>query len=129
MQITITNPRLLSGIAAATAVYNATLGEGVDPLTPEQYLQTVAEGWAASYADQYEVGIISSAAFVLRFTPEEIAQIQAVAQVSPEVAGYLSSVVESKRVFLWIPEVTGGLDALVQAGLLTQERRDAILAF
>lgn len=129
MQLTITNARHIAGIAAATAAHNATLPDEATPLTPEEYAQSRMEAAAESWADQHEVGIISSAAFVLRFQPAEIAAIQAVAQVSPEVAGYLTSVVESRRVFLWLPEVTGGLDALVTAGLLTQARRDEILAY
>jgi hypothetical protein len=132
--ITIDNALREAGIAAAAAAYNAALptppeGETPATLTPEQYAQMVMDGAADSYVTQFSVGVIFSADFVLRFTPEENAAITAAAATDELVAGFLTQVRATPTVRLYSDVVVQGLAYLVSQNLITQERADVILAY
>jgi len=115
------------GIQAAANAYNA--ANPSQWISAEQYMQMVVEGAALSYASQYRVGVISSGAFVLRFTPSEYAGIETASATDPIVAGFLARVQESNEVVLYADEVVQGLAYLVAQSLLTQQRSEEILAY
>lgn len=139
MNITITDPLRLAGIAAARAAYNDANPDVKDAdgnvtevrqiATDEAYMQHVVDGACDSYVASNEVGWIPSAEFVLRFTPQEIGAIKAAAQVSPAVADYLAQVNAAPKVRVVSTLVQGGIDALIAAGLVAPDRRAALLAY
>lgn len=129
--LTITmNAWQVAGLRAATAKFNAEQPEvdGVKPadITEQEYAQRVFGAALDSYA--LPVSKIFSGDFILRFTSDEYRGIVAAAQASPAVASYLTQVRESPTVNLRHELVTGGIAALVGAGLLTAERAAVILA-
>lgn len=120
----------VAGLAHATAAYNAaqpTVDEvEPTPLTEAEYAQQVFGSALTSYSRARS--IITSAAFVLRFTPAEFAGIVAAAAVSPAVAGYLAEVTNSPTVNLRHEIVTGGLAAIEAAGLIAPGRAAQLVA-
>jgi hypothetical protein len=82
-----------------------------------------------SYADLFQIGRITSAAFVLRFSPEEYAAIMAAAPERPEVAGYITQLCQQPYVPLTDPRLQPALQAMAVAGLIDAGRVDAILAY
>lgn len=133
LNLTITSARQMAGAEAAAAAHNAArpVDENGDPvgpaLTGESYLQMVLEGACESYRDAYAVDRITSSEFVYRFTAAEMAGINASAD--PVVQGFVSQVRAESHVWLASDEVAAGMAYAVGAGLLTQARADAILAY
>lgn len=82
-----------------------------------------------SYSDLFRIGVITSAAFVLRFTPEEYAAIVAAGPDHPEVAGYITQLADQAYVALNDPRLQPALETLAQEGLIAPERVDALLAY
>jgi hypothetical protein len=72
LTVTLTDPRLIDGWVEA-ANRNGT--------TPEAIAGGFLENQGRSYADLFGVGVITSAAFVARFTPAEYGAILAAAEV------------------------------------------------
>jgi hypothetical protein len=126
MNVTITNPLQLAGVTAMAADYRARTGETI---TDEQYLQSQVEAVCLGYASAYRIGIVSSGDFVLRFTAQEFAMINAAAGTDPHIAGFIGRVRESEWVVLYSAEVVGGMQYLVEVELLTQERAAQIIAW
>jgi hypothetical protein len=124
--ITITDERQLKGIAAQTIEYNEANGQ---TLTDEQYAQFMTETTCNSLADKFNVGIITSSEYVLRFTPQENQAITDAAATDPLIAQYLTDVRSASRVVLYSDEVVQGHQYLVASALLTQQRSDEILAY
>jgi len=125
--VTISDTLREQGVQAAANAFNAANPD--QWVSAEGYLQQVVDSAALSYANQFKVGVISSGAFVLRFTPAEYGGIETAAQTDPIIAGFLARVTESNEVVLYAEEVTMGLDYLVAQGLLTAERAAEILAY
>lgn len=76
--------------------------------------------------------IITPRAFRMRFTSTERATItlaasQALGDGDATLQVYLDDLSSATEIDLDHPEITSGLDALVDAGLLTVERRDEML--
>jgi hypothetical protein len=77
--------------------------------------------------------VIPSLAFLARFTADESSAIQTAALANPPTAGslalhlYLLQLGAATVVDLTSPLTAAGLDALVTAGLLTADRKTAIL--
>lgn len=135
LTITIDDPRLEAGIAAAQEEHDASI-LGKDPSathavysTPEAYLRHLIEGTCEPLAERYNIGIISSGAFVLRFTASEREAIDAAALSDDTVVGFLSRVGESPHALLYSDEVQQGIAYLVDVGLLTQQRADEVLSY
>lgn len=82
-----------------------------------------------SYSDLFKIGVITSAAFVLRFTPEEYAAIVAAAPEHPEVAGYITQLSDQAFVSLNDSRLHPALESLAQAGLIGSNRVDALLSY
>lgn len=129
LTVTIEDPVLEAGVEAACAAHNATLDEDATPLTPEEYLQTTVANAAHSYVKQFRVGTIFASDYVLRFTSQEWAAINAAAASDEVMAAYLQKVRALPEVRLWSHEMIDGHAYLVAEGLLTPARSDEILAF
>lgn len=72
--------------------------------------------------------IIPPLEFLQRFTAAERAAIRAAATASPELADWIDQARFAREIELDAPTTAAGLDALVAGGLLTAERRAAVLA-
>lgn len=81
------------------------------------------------YADMFRIGVMTSAAFVARFTPSEYGAILAAAEVNQEVGQLVSELTSSPYVALDDARLEPGLNQLVAAGLLAAERVPQILAY
>jgi hypothetical protein len=115
-----TDQRYMDGwVAAANAA-----GE-----TPEAFVEQFLRDQGKTYAGLYKVGTWPAAAFVLRFTTEEITAIRAAAETDENVAGILAQLGAEPFVAVDDPRVGPGVGYLVMAGLLTQERAAEVLAY
>jgi hypothetical protein len=117
-------------IAAIHAAWNAGAG-GFDeyPGTAEAWLQRVVESACESYRDQYRSDAITSAAFILRFEPDELATIRAAAAQDPQLGAWMHRVQAEPLIWLGSDEVAGARQALVAFGLLRPERAEVIFAY
>ena len=97
--------------------------------TAEAIATELLENQGNNYADLFHIGVITSAAFIARFRPAEYAAIMCAAEQSPEVAGYISELVNRPFVPLWDPRLSAAVTALAQAGLINEERLPEIMAY
>ncbi len=133
--VTLTNPR---HIAAANAAYLATVppppAEDQEP-TPApyadvtEYVQRAIERVADSWRDTTRSDAISTAAFIRRIPAQSYLAILAAAEQVPELQAYFARLDAEPLVWLGSDETIAGVQALVGAGLLTQEQADALLAY
>lgn len=72
--------------------------------------------------------VIAPLEFLQRFTPEERASIRAAAAASPELADWIDQARFAREIDLDATATIAGIVALVAAGLLTTERKAAVLA-
>lgn len=72
--------------------------------------------------------IFTAYEFMLRFTAEERAAFRAAALTDPNVADFQQLAQSAQEIFTNDPVTIMGMDYLVSVGLLTQARRDEILA-
>lgn len=72
--------------------------------------------------------IFTAYEFMLRFTAEERAAFRAAALTDPNVADFQQLAQSAQEIFTNDPVTIMGMDYLVSVGLLTQRRRDTILA-
>lgn len=131
LTVTITNPRIIDGFVQA-AINNGT--------TPELLATGFLENQGLSYANLFHIGVITSAEFIRRFTPTEYAAILT-ACVPPEdatpeeiaQAAAINSLVDqltaSPNVALDDPRLAPGLQVLVDAGLIAEERVSELLYY
>jgi len=98
-------------------------------VTPEAMALEMLQHQGTRYADLFKIGVLTSAAFVQRFTAAENGAIRAAAEQSPEVASLLKEVVDSPTVVLTDPRIPPGLAMLTAAGLLAQGRAAEIIAW
>ncbi len=70
---------------------------------------------------------ISSYDFMLRFTPFEQQAIQTAAQSNWQIQLWMTMIASKHRLNVADPKITGGMQALVSAGLLTAARSAQIL--
>ena len=120
LTITITDTRLIDGWVEA-ANRNST--------TPAELAGEFLRIQGRSYADLFAVGLITSAAFVSRFTPAEYGAVLAAAEQSPEVAALIAELTSSPLVALDDPRLEPGLTLLAAAGLIAAERVPELLAY
>lgn len=118
--ITLSTPRLVDGFIEA-ANRNGT--------TPEALALEFLEQQGKSYADLFRVGVMTSAAFIARFTPEEYAAILAAAEVDPTVHGLLDTLLSEPIVNFADPRLAPGVQQLADAGLIEAGRVPALLAY
>lgn len=113
-------PRALDGLIEAGNRNSATAEEIATELLTIQGL---------SYADLFHIGVITSAAFLARFTPAEYAAICTAAESSPEVATLIEQLTSSPNVSFSDPRLEPGLQLLVSLELLAPERVSELLAY
>jgi hypothetical protein len=80
-----------------------------------------------SYADLFEVGVITSAAFIARFTPAEYASI--LNATNPVIQGLLATLLSEPLVNFDDPRLAPGLEVLVAAKLVAPERVQVLLSY
>lgn len=81
------------------------------------------------YANLFQIGVLTSAGFVARFTPAEYASIIAAAETDEDVAVLIAQLTASPYVALDDPRLEPGLALLVSAGLLAPHRPAEIVAY
>ena len=120
LTVTINDPHTIDGWAEA-AIRNNT--------TPEELAAEFLTNQGKSYANLFGIGVITSAAFMARFTPTEYANIMAAAQQSPEIASYITELVSHATVPLYDPRMRSAAEALAAIGLIQPERVDELLRY
>jgi hypothetical protein len=120
LTITITEPRIIDGWVEAS-LRNST--------TPEAIAAEFLNQQGGSYAELFKIGVITSAAFIRRFTATEYAAILAAAEQSPEVAALVDELTASPNVALNDPRLEPGLQQLAAAGLIAEERITELLIY
>ena len=124
LSITLTNPRQIDGFVEAANRAG---------MTPEALALEFLGQQGQRYADNFKLGIITSAAFISRFTPAEYGAILAAAAEDSEdgqaVAGLIAQLTASPNVALDDPRLQPGLELLVGLGLLDAARPAEILAY
>jgi hypothetical protein len=95
--------------------------------TAEALALELLEQQGKSYADLFKVGVITSAAFIARFTPAEYSGI--LASTDPVVQGLLATLLSEPLVNFDDPRLAPGLDVLVDAELLEADRVAALLSY
>jgi hypothetical protein len=118
--VQITDQRIVDGWVAA-AIKNNT--------TPEALAREFLEHQGRTYADLNRIGLLTSGAFIQRFTAQEYGAILAAADQSPDVAALIEQLVSSPLVALDDPRLEPGLQQLVAAGLLAPQRVPELLAY
>jgi hypothetical protein len=98
-------------------------------LTVEALASEAIQQVGISYAEIFRVGVMTSAAFVRRFTVAEYAEILAAAEQNTVVALLVGELLEAPYVALDDERLRPGLEALAQAGLLEADRIAAILDY
>ena len=120
LTITLDHPRFVDGFIEA-ANRNGT--------TAEALALELLEAQGKSYADLFRVGVITSAAFIARFTPAEYAGILAAAETDATVAGLLATLLAEPVVNFDDPRLEPGLQQLVEAELLEADRVAELLSY
>lgn len=119
LSVTITNIRAIDGLVQEA--YR--VGQ-----TPEAYALQQLEAMGLGYAESYRIGVMTSAAFIARFTPTEYANIIA-ASANPDVANLIEQLTSSPNVAMDDPRLEPGLTLLAGAGLIAPERVPGLLAY
>jgi hypothetical protein len=98
-------------------------------LTVEALASEAIQQVGISYAEIFRVGVMTSVAFVRRFTVAEYAGILAAAEANTVVALLVDELLEAPYVALDDERLRPGLEALAQAGLLDANRIAEILDY
>ena len=98
---------------------------GVSPRDLDD-LKPWLDAWTAA-ANPVSPRVIAPLELLLRFTAAERAAIRAAAAGSPELVDWIDQARFAREIELDAPTTAAGLDELVGAGLLTGERRSAVL--
>jgi hypothetical protein len=120
LSITLSDTRLIDGWVEA-ANRNGT--------TPELLALEFLKHQGRIYADLNRIGLITSSAFIRRFTAQEYGAILAAAEQSPQVAALVDELTSSPTVALDDPRLEPGLQALAAAELIAAERIPELLAY
>lgn len=118
--ITLTDKRLIDGFVTYA---------NRNGISPEEAGLESLRGTGKSYADSYQIGILTSAAFVGRFTPTEYAGIIAAAETDAEVGALVSEVMGNAYIYLDDHRLDPGLDLLEAKGLIDTGRKAQILSY
>ena len=98
-------------------------------MTPEALIAEFVSQQGARYANDFKIGIITSAAFMARFTPDEYSAIMGASATDEEVAGVLNQLTDAPTVALDDARIEPGLELLVSKGLLDAARIPEIVAY
>jgi hypothetical protein len=129
--VKITKRRHIAAVHAAwiAGMPSTEEGRAEYPATAEAWLQRIVESACESYRDQYRSDAITSAAFILRFTDDELATIRAAAAQDQQLSAWMHRVQAEPLIWLGSDEVHAARQALVAAGLLSPERAEVIFAY
>lgn len=131
LTIVITAPRVIDGLVFASNTAS---------MSPEDYCTFLLTQDGHRFADANSYGVITSAAFVARFTPQEYGNILAASVPPPDatedeitqsaqVRALLDELFASPLVALDDPRAIAGLELLVNLGLLDASRPGEILFY
>jgi len=98
-------------------------------MTPEAMALELLQGQGLRYADLFKIGVLTSAAFVQRFTAAEYGAIRAAAEQSAEVASLIGELVNSQLVLLTDDRIAPALAKFTVDGLLAEGRPVEIQAW
>ena len=131
LTVTISDKKVLDGLVIAANSAN---------MTPEEYCAFLLEQDGRHHADSNNIGVITSAAFVGRFTPQEYSDILAASVADPnapldeqtkpaQVKSLLDQLFASPFVSLNGSPAVDGVNLLVSLGLLDASRPQEILSY
>jgi hypothetical protein len=120
LTVTISHPRFVDGFIEA-ANRNGTTAEAMATALLEQQ--------GKAYADLFGVGVVTSAAFIARFTPVEYGAIIQAASVDAGVKALLDTLLREPIINFDDPRLEPGLQQLVDAELLEPERVPELLSY
>jgi hypothetical protein len=98
-------------------------------MTPEAMALELLQHQGLRYADLFRIGVLTSAAFVQRFTAAEYGDIRAAAEQVAEVASAIGELLEEPFVVLTDPRIAPRLAMFTAAGLLAQGRAEELQAW
>lgn len=118
--ITLSDQRLIDGfVEAANRI-------GV---TPEEAMLNYVKTQGRVFADTFKIGLITSGAFIRRFTSAEFGAILAAAENSSQINDLIVELTSSPQVALDDERLLPGLQLLVTNGLLQESRIPEILDY
>ena len=98
-------------------------------ITPEALASELVQSQGIAYAAIFKIGVMTSAAFVRRFSVSEYAGILAAAEQNPQVAELVMLLLETPYVALDDARLEPGLQLLAAGGLLAPERVAELLDY
>jgi hypothetical protein len=128
LSFTLTDHRAIDGVVATVNRQNIgrTAAEWV---TVDQFWAEQVIALAKNMANSENVGIITSAAFIQRFTTDEYSGIVVASQADADVAALINTLVDSAYVYLDDARILPGLQQLANLDLLEADRIPEILAY
>jgi hypothetical protein len=128
LSFTLADHRAIDGVIATINRQNVgrTAAEWV---TVDQFWAEQVTALAKNMANSENVGIITSAAFIQRFTTDEYSGIVVASQADADVAALINTLVGSAYVYLDDARISPGLQQLVNLGLLEADRIPEIVAY
>jgi len=128
LSFTLTDHRAIDGVIATVNRQN--VGRTADEwVTVDQFWAEQVTALAKNMANSENVGIITSAAFIQRFTTDEYSGIIAASKTDADVAALINTLVNSAYVYLDDARILPGLQQLVTLGLLEANRIPEIVAY
>ena len=128
LSFTLTDHRAIDGVIATVNRQN--VGRTADEwVTVDQFWAEQVTALAKNLANSESVGIITSAAFIQRFTTDEYSGIIAASKTDADVAALINTLVNSAYVYLDDARILPGLQQLVTLGLLEADRIPEIVAY
>ncbi len=128
LSFTLTDLRAIDGVIATVNRQN--VGRTADEwVTVDQFWAEQVTALAKNMANSENVGIITSAAFIQRFTTDEYSAIVAASKTDADVAALINTLVGSAHVYLDDARIQPGLQQLVSLGLLEASRIPEIVAY
>ena len=128
LSFTLTDHRAIDGVIATVNRQN--VGRTADEwVTVDQFWAEQVTALAKNLANSENVGIITSAAFIQRFTTDEYSGIIAASKTDADVAALINTLVNSAYVYLDDARILPGLQQLVTLGLLEADRIPEIVAY
>ena len=118
--VVITDPLVVDGLIE---------GANRNGTTAEDIALSVLARQGQMYAELYNVGITTSAAFMARFTTAEYAAIMSAAQTPGDVQDQLNLLLSEPNIDYYDPRLANGLDVLVAEQLLTPTRAQELLTY
>jgi hypothetical protein len=128
LSFTLTDHRAIDGVIATVNRQNVgrTAAEWV---TVDQFWAEQVTALAKNMANSENVGIVTSAGFIQRFTTDEYSGIVAASQTDADVAALINTLIGSAYVYLDDARILPGLQQLVTLGLLEADRISEIVAY